>query len=229
MDKLSSTTRACIITDKAFDFILKKVRPGVTERQLAQEIRKFIYKEGARLAFPTIVAYGANASEIHHKPTDKKLVRKSEFIMFDLGAKVNGYCADMSRTVVFGKTTLKQKKIHQAVLNAQNLAIKQLNSLAIEGKEVIAATIDIAARKYIIDKGYPAIPHSLGHGVGKKVHEDPKIGPASADIIKVGDIFTIEPGIYIKDFGGVRIEDVFLLTKDGIKPLTRSTRDIIEV
>ena len=229
MDKISSIKKACKITDQAFEFILKKVGPGITEKELAREINKFIYKQNAKLAFPTIVAFGKNSSEIHHKPTNKKLINKSQFIMFDFGAKFNDYCTDMSRTIVFGKPTPEQKKIYSTVLTAQELAIKQLNNLTIKKKIIKAYEIDKVARDYIFRKGFDPIPHSLGHGVGKKVHENPKISPVSADILKIGDIFTIEPGIYIKNFGGVRIEDVFVLTKKGVKPLTHSPKALIVV
>lgn len=223
MDKLSSTTRACAITDECFEFILKKVKVGVTERGLATDIRKFINKKGARLAFHTIVAFGENAHEIHHIPTNKKLNSKSQFILFDFAARVNGYCSDMSRTVVFGKATNKQKKIYNAVLTAQEMAIKAIKP------NIKTYVLDRIARDYIFNKGFDPIPHTLGHGVGKQVHEGPRIGPTSADILKVGDIFTIEPGIYIKGFGGVRIEDVLVLTKTGAKLLTNSPKKLLEV
>ncbi len=223
MDKLSSTTRACEITDECFDFILKKVRTGVTERELSREIRKFINKKGARLAFHTIVAFGESAYEIHHKPTNKKLINKNQFILFDFAARVNGYCSDMSRTIVFGKATKKQRRIYSTVLEAQEKAIKALKP------NCKAYEIDRIARDYIFKKGFDPIPHTLGHGVGKKVHEGFKIGPASAYTLRIGDIFTIEPGIYIKNFGGVRIEDVLILTKKGPKLLTHSPKTLIEV
>ncbi len=223
MDKLSSITKACEITDECFSFILSKIKVGVTERELATEIRKFINKKGARLAFHTIVAFAESGYEIHHIPTNKKLTNKSQFILFDFAAKVNGYCSDMSRTVVFGKATAQQKKIYKTVLTAQELAIKAIKP-NVKGYE-----LDRIARDYIFKAGFDPIPHTLGHSVGKKVHDGMRIGPASADILEIGDIFTIEPGIYIKNFGGVRIEDVLVLTKNGPKQLTTSPKTLIEV
>lgn len=223
MDKITSITKASQITDECFDFILKKVRTGVTERQLSTEIRKFINKKGARLAFHTIVAFGENAYEIHHKPTSKKLTNKNQFILFDFAARVNGYCSDMSRTIVFGEITAEMKKIYNIVLEAQRKAIAALKP------NCKAYEIDRIARNYIFKKGFNPIPHTLGHGVGKQVHEGFRIGPTSAYTLKIGDIFTIEPGIYIKNFGGVRIEDVLILTKSGPKLLTHSPKTIIEV
>ncbi len=223
MNKVSSITTACKITDLAFDYILTKIKVGVTEKEIAREIDKFIKNKNARLAFPTIVAFGKNGFEIHHKPANKKLTAKSQFVLFDFGAKVNGYCADMSRTVVSGKATNKQREIYKTVLTAQEMAIAAIKP------NCKAYGIDRIARDYIYKKGFDPIPHSLGHGVGKKVHENPKMGPTSADILREGDIFTIEPGIYIKNFGGVRIEDVLILQKGGAKLLTHSPKHLIEL
>lgn len=223
MDKQSSIKKASEITDQAFEYILKKIKTGVTEKELTKKINKFIFDKNAKLAFPTIVAFGKNSSEIHHKPSDKKLTNKNQFIMFDFGAKFNAYCTDMSRTVVFGKLTSEQKKIYDTVLIAQEKAMKAVKP------NCKAYEIDKIARDYIFKKGFDPIPHSLGHGVGKRVHQNPKISPASADILKVDDIFTIEPGIYIKNFGGVRIEDVYVLTKNGAKTLTHSPKHLTEL
>ncbi len=223
MNKVSSITKVCNITDQTFDYILKKIKVGVTERGLAKEIGKFIKNKNARPAFPTIVAFGKNGFEIHHKPTNKKLTAKNQFVLLDFGAKVNGYCSDMSRTVVFGKATDKQREIYKTVLTAQEMAIKAIKP------NCKTYEIDRIARDYIFKKGFDPIPHSLGHGVGKRVHERPRIGPATADILKEGDIFTIEPGIYIKNFGGVRIEDVLILQKGKAKLLTHSPKHLIEL
>ncbi len=222
MNKLSSTKKACKITDLAFAHILKRIKLSTTEKELAREINKFIRSHGAKLAFPTIVAFDKNSSEIHHKPTNKKL-SKNQFIMFDFGAKFNGYCSDMSRTVFFGKATKEQKKIYNTVLTAQKMAIDKIKP------NCKTYEIDKIAREYIYKKGFNPIPHSLGHGVGKKVHEDPKISPASADVLKNEDIFTIEPGIYIKNYGGVRIEDMLVLTAKSPKLLTTSPKHLIEL
>ncbi|MEX2007335.1 MAG: M24 family metallopeptidase [Candidatus Levyibacteriota bacterium] len=222
MDKTSSIKKACQITDQTFKYALEKIKTGITEKELAGEINKSIRKQGARLAFRTIVAFGKSAFEIHHKPTNIKLTR-NQFVLLDFGAKFNGYCADMSRTVVFGKATGEQKKIYNAVLIAQEKAIKVIKP------NCKTYEIDKVARDYIFKKGFNPIPHSLGHGVGKKVHEKPRISPMSPDILKIGDIFTIEPGIYIKNFGGVRIEDVLILQKGRARALTHSPKHLIEV
>lgn len=223
MDKLSSIKKACSLTDQAFELSLKKIKIGTTEKELAKEIKKFIISKNAKLAFPTIIAFGRNAYEIHHKPTNLKLKKNHGFILLDLGAKVNGYCADMSRTVFFGKADKKQRKIYQTVLEAQEKAMKKIKA------GIKAYEIDKIARDYIIKKGFDPIPHSLGHGVGKKVHENPKISPVSPHIIENGTIFTIEPGIYIKGYGGVRIEDVYYLNKGKLIQLTKSPKNLVEI
>jgi Xaa-Pro aminopeptidase len=129
----------------------------------------------------------------------------------------------MTRTVFFGKPTTEQKKIYETVLQAQQKAIDLL------GTNRNASKIDNAARDYIASKGYPSIPHSLGHGIGINVHELPHISPNSKDILKDGMVFSIEPGIYLPNFGGVRIEDLVVLEKKGIRLLTHSPKILIEV
>lgn len=223
MDKVSSVKKACKLTDQAFEFILGKIKTGVTEKDLAKEIKKFIVSKNTKLAFPTIIAFGKNAYEIHHKPTNLKLKSNHGFILLDLGAKVNGYCADMSRTVFFGKADKKQIKIYKTVLEAQEKALRKVKP------DCKTYEIDKAAREYVVKKGFNPIPHWLGHGIGKKVHEDPRISPVSPHIIENGTIFTIEPGIYIKGYGGVRIEDVYYLNKGKVEQLTKSPKKLLEL
>lgn len=221
--------KACALTDKVYSQILKVIRMGISERQLRLQIEREIRKNNASLAFRPIVAFGKNACEPHHKATDLCLRKNHGFIKIDLGAKVEGYCSDMTRTIFFGKASRKQKRMHQTVLEAQNLAIQQFNNLAIKqsGKSIRAFEIDKVARRYIISKNYPTIPHTVGHGIGKKVHEGFRLGPKSKTILRKNMVFTIEPGIYLKGFGGVRIEDVFYLGKNGLEQLTHSPKEII--
>lgn len=223
MNKVENIKKVCRLTDKAFNHVLKKIKAGVTEKELAKEVKKFFLYNDAKLAFPTIVAFGKNAFEIHHKPTGLKLRKNHGFVLLDLGAKVNGYCADMSRTVFFGKANKTQRKIYYTVLEAQQKAVKKIKP----GSK--AYDIDKISREYIIKKGFDPIPHSLGHGVGKKVHEDPRIGPVSANVLENGTIFTIEPGIYIKGFGGIRIEDVYFLNRGKVEQLTKSPKNLLEL
>lgn len=231
-DEISKIEKACKLGDKIFDYILKKIKLGITEKEVTQEINSFIKKFEGKLSFPTIVAFGKNSANIHNIPTNNKLT-KNQIILLDFGVKLNNYCSDMTRTVFFGKTTPEQKKMYQTVLEAQQKAIDFLassfNSLASANKQIKASKIDKIARDYIISKGYPSIPHSLGHGIGKKVHEAFRISPKSKNYLKEGMVFSIEPGIYIPNFGGVRIEDLVVLEKTGPRFLTHSPKNIIEV
>lgn len=226
--EISNIEKACKLTDKAFNYILNKIRQGISEKELAFKIEFFIKKNGADIAFPSIVAFGKNSAFPHHVPTNNsKLITHNSIILLDFGAKVDNYCSDMTRTVFFGKPTTEQKLMHQTVLEAQKQAIDYLKSSIINHKSISAKDVDETSRKYIISKGYRTIPHSVGHGIGLEVHEPPHLSPKSKDILKPGMVFTIEPGIYIKGSGGVRIEDVIVLKNNGLSFLSKSSRELI--
>lgn len=221
--------KACAIGDDAFNYILGKIKLGVSEKELAWELEKYIKNNLADLAFPPIIAFGTNSSVPHHQTGDQKL-KSGDFILLDFGVKYNNYCSDMTRTLVFGKATARQKKIYQTILSAQQLAIKQLNNRAIEqSKTILGARIDKFVRNYIISQGYTSIPHSLGHGIGLEVHEQPRLSPNSKSELKEGMVFSIEPGIYIPSFGGVRIEDLFVIKNNQLRQLTHSPKRLIEL
>lgn len=221
--------KACKLGDEIFSQTLKKIEVGISEKELALEIIRLIRSHNARLSFRPIVAFGKNASEVHHKPMEVRLKKNHGFIMIDLGVKLDGYCSDMTRTIFIGKASLRQKKIYQTVLESQKKSIDYINSSIKSGKSISAKKIDQTARDYITEKGFPSIPHSVGHGIGRKVHEAPKISPKSKSIMKSGMVFTIEPGIYIKGLGGVRIEDTFYLKNGRLKSLTESNRSLMEL
>lgn len=241
LDEIGKIEKACKIGDKAFDHVLKKIKVGLTEKQLAFELELFIKKQGFELSFPSIVAFGPNSSIPHHQTSNAKL-KKNSIVLLDFGVRFNNYCSDMSRTVFFGKASKEQKHMYEAVLKAQKKAFNCLNSLFIihnsKTKTVKARNIDKAARDYIVSQGYPTIPHSLGHGIGIEVHESPRLSPISKDELKPGMVFSIEPGIYIPGFGGIRIEDLVVLTQNGprfarearrARFLTRSPKHLIEL
>lgn len=237
-DEISKIEKACKLGDKTFNYILKKIRLGVSEKEIAREIEFFIKKNDGDISFPPIVAFGKNSAIPHHVPRDKRLAKSDKLILLDFGVKLDNYCSDMTRTVFFGKPTPKQKKIYQTVLSAQSLAIKILNTKYLI-HDTKASEVDKAARDYIVSKGYPSIPHSLGHGIGLEVHGSPHLSPKSKDILKEGMVFSIEPGIYLPaspdggqggpNFGGVRIEDLVVLEKTGLRSLTHSSKTIIEL
>jgi len=189
--------------------------------------------KGAVVSFPPIVAFGKNSSIPHHQTGDSILGpesssgREGQIILLDFGVKYDDYCSDMTRTVFFGKPSKEQQKIYETVLSAQQKAVDYINKTLKSGKKIWASKVDIAARDYIISKGFPTIPHSLGHGIGLEVHEHPSLSPKSKEDLKSGMVFSIEPGIYIPNLGGVRIEDLFVLENQQLRALTGSSKALI--
>lgn len=214
--------RAEQIGDMAFEHILPFIKPGITEREIALELEYFMKKQGASaLSFDTIVAVGERSALPHANLTDKK-VEEGKVVLLDYGCVYNGYCSDMTRTVAVGCADDKTKNIYDTVLKAQLSAIDRIKS-GVANKDV-----DKAARDIITDAGYgETFTHALGHGVGLEIHEQPNLSPRSEDILKVGNIVTVEPGIYVEGFCGVRIEDLVLVTKDGCENFTHSSKDFI--
>lgn len=226
--KIKSIKKACSIGDKCFTFILPFLIEGVTEKEIVRLINYFLRKKSDGIAFKTIAAFGENSAEIHHQhPTDRKL-KRGDFVMLDFGAKINGYNSDMTRTLFFGKPNKKQEDLYRIVLQSQQGSIEKLTTLAKKQPDVKIKSFDIdqVARDFIVKNGYPTIPHGLGHGIGKKVHSGLRLSPRSKTYLKPGMIFSIEPAIYIEGFGGVRIEDLVLLTDKGIEVLTKSPKEI---
>ncbi len=238
-EEIKKIEKACRIGDLAFDFTLKKIKIGVTEKQVANELENFIKDKVAEISFPPIVAFGKNSSIPHHQTGETKLTGNGEFVLLDFGVKLENYCSDMTRTVFFGEPAGKQKEIYQTVLTAQQKAVNFINSTIRAGKVIKTAEVDKIARDYITSKGFPTIPHSLGHGIGLEVHEHPSLSPKSKEILKEGMVFSIEPGIYVPDFGsphstrveagGGRIEDLFVLEKSGFRQLTVSPKKLIVI
>lgn len=219
--EITTIKKACELGDKVLFLAIKKIEPGITEKELARYIVRLVRSNKAKLSFRPIVAFGKNTSEVHHKPTDLKLNKRHGFVMIDLGTKVQNYCSDMTRTVFLGRANKKQRKIYQTVFEAQKKSIKLAK---VESK---AFDIDKASRDFILKQKYPNIPHSVGHGIGKRVHEGFRISPKSKTIMKNGMVFTIEPGIYIKGYGGVRIEDTFVLSNGKLIQLTKSPKNCL--
>ena len=226
-EKINSIKKACEISDRCFDFILPFLKEGVTEIETVRLINYFLRKKSEGVAFKTIAAFGENSAEVHHQiPTNRKL-KKGDFIMLDFGARINGYPSDMTRTLFCKKASKKQIDLYQTVLDAQKKAIELLEALIKKQLPIKAFDIDKVARDFIISKKYPPMSHSLGHGIGKKVHSGLKLSPKSKTNLKTGMIFSVEPGIYVKDFGGARIEDLVLLNDNKVEILTRSTKALL--
>ena len=195
--------------------VIKKVKPGVSEDLLAGFIRQEFNRKGADSAFDPIVASGAHSSKPHARPRRSR-IRPNSFVMIDIGCRLDGYNSDITKTLCVGKPPARFRKIYDIVKRAQALAIGKIAP----GKS--ASEIDFAARGYIFKKGFGGnFGHSLGHGVGMDVHEEPTISKMSKAVLKPGMVFTVEPAIYIPGFGGIRIEDMVLVTDKGCEILSK--------
>ncbi len=218
--ELALIRRAVAISDAAVAALPSLLRPGMTEKQLAWELEACMHAQGADdAAFPIIAAGGPNSALPHAVPSDRVLV-PGEPIVLDLGAKVEGYDSDLTRTVCIGQPDDRLREIYAIVLAAQRAAEAGIRP-GLEGKEA-----DAIARQVIVDAGYgEAFGHGLGHGVGLEIHERPGVGSRSQDHLEPGMVITVEPGIYLPGWGGVRIEDLAVVTDTGLEVLTRAAKD----
>ncbi len=224
-DELKYTAAAQDIADAAFTHILKFIKPEMTEREVSLELEFFMRNNGAEgTAFETIAVSGTASSMPHGVPREVKLERG--FLTMDYGAKVNGYCSDMTRTVVLGRADADMKKLYKSVLSAQLAALEVIK----EGSNQRA--VDRVARDIIYKAGYEGcFGHGLGHGVGMYIHESPRLSPAApeGDCLKAGQIVTVEPGIYIAGKYGCRIEDMVVVKPNGLYNFTHSPKELIEL
>jgi Xaa-Pro aminopeptidase len=222
-EEISVIRNACHITDQCFTEILLSLKPGVTEKEISDTIETYIKKRNADLSFPSIVAFGKNTSIVHHlKASPLVRCRKQEIVLLDFGAKVDGYCSDMTRMVFVGEPRITWVRTYETLVHIQETIIKMITPVPFSG-----ATIDIYARSLIEKAGFPPYPHGLGHNVGMEIHELPRLSRKKDAQITPGMVFTIEPGIYIKGDYGIRIEDTVLLKKDGLEILTKSPKTMI--
>ena len=223
LEKMAEAQR---ITDAAFSHIISVLRPDMTEIDVALEIEFFMRRNGAeRISFDTIAVSGTASSMPHCVPRNVKLERG--FLTMDFGCVVDGYCSDMTRTVVLGKADEEIKKVYYTVLEAQTKALE-----AAANGERGCYRLDEIARDIINGAGYEGrFGHSLGHGVGMFIHENPRLAPGIDRGAKLvtGNVVTFEPGIYIPEKYGCRIEDMAAITDDGIRDFTKSTKELIEL
>ena len=226
--ELANIISAQRIAEQVLSDVLKFLKLNISEVEVQDFIKSRFIKYGAPiLSFTPIVAFGKNTANIHHEPNDTKL-KLGDIIMLDFGTTVNHYCSDMTRTFFFGpaidkKGKIKQEKlfkIYKDVLKANELAIKLL-----EKGEKNAKKVDNSARDFLAKKYKNNFKHGLGHGVGTVIHEWPNFKPNTTDTLPVGCVMTIEPGIYIKGLGGVRIEDMIHINKSGAVNLTKVAKD----
>jgi len=222
--ELSNIIKAQRISEKVLQHTVAKLRTGISEIEVANFIKKSFVKDGALiLSFSPIVSFGKNSANIHHEPSKTKL-KKGDIVMFDFGCTVNHYCSDMSRTYFWGEPNARQRKVYLAVLEAQNRAIAKLTK-----GERKAKVVDSTARGFLNKKFRNNFKHGLGHGIGTVIHEWPNFKPESEDILPVGCVMTVEPGLYFKGWGGVRTEDMVLITPQGCKNLTSVPKNLNDV
>ena len=217
--------RACEIADKSFAEILKFIKAGVREFEVAAKLEYIMRKFGSeRAAFDTIVASGVRGSLPHGRATEK-IIERGDFVTLDFGAVFNGYHSDMTRTICVGAASNRQCEIYNAVLDAQTYGLEVIKA-GLGGK-----AIDEKVRERIKNLGFGEnFVHGLGHSLGLEIHEEPRLSPRSTcESLEVNMVVTDEPGIYIPNFGGVRIEDTVLVTANGAEPLTKSPKNLLEI
>jgi len=222
--ELEKTRRAAQLADAAFAAIIPMLRPGVREKEVALSLEWEMRKNGAKKSsFDMICASGVRSAMPHGVASDK-VMEAGDFVTLDFGCFVDGYTSDMTRTVVLGKASAKQKEVYQTVLRAQTEALAGL-SAGVTGKAA-----DKIARDIIKNAGYgDCFGHALGHGTGLLIHEAPTLSPRSETVLEPGMLVTVEPGIYIEGFGGVRIEDLVIITQNGYENLTTSKKELLEL
>lgn len=221
-DEIAVLKQAAKIADDAFQHIITFIRPGVTELEVSNELEFFMRKQGATSSsFSIIVASGLRSALPHGVATDK-VIEVGDFVTLDFGALYNGYISDLTRTIAVGEPTEKLKEIYAVVLEAIELALKQIKP----GMTGIEA--DQIARDYITSKGFgEAFGHSTGHGIGLEVHEGPSLSFKSSTVLEPNMVVTVEPGIYLPKVGGVRIEDDIIITEEGNERLTFATKELL--
>lgn len=220
-DELSRIEGAIKIAERSLEETLKLIRTGVSEMDIAVELEYRMKLNGSEeLPFNVIVLFGENTSLPHGKPGKRRL-KKGDLILIDFGARYGGYCSDETVTFVYGRPDQEQVRIHNAVNDARRYAI----DLMCEGRK--ASDVDNIARKYLREKGLGKFfGHGLGHGVGLAVHEDPRLSNKSEDLLSSSMVVTVEPGVYIQKWGGVRLEDMVVVKKNGAKILTGLKKQI---
>ena len=218
-EEIELITRAAEISDKALAHIEDVIHTGMSEKEAAWEIEKFMRENGSQaMPFEVIVASGPNSALPHAKPT-RRNIQSGEPVVIDIGARINGYCSDLTRTICLGAPDDTFKKVYDIVLGAQ------LAGIAIIKEGLTGDQIDNLSRTVIKESGYAeAFGHALGHGVGLAPHESPRLGPGSTEVVTSGMVFTIEPGIYLPGWGGVRIEDLAVMADNKAKLISKARK-----
>ncbi len=218
-DRVELIEQATKVTDGAFAALKAVLKPGMTEKEARDVIEAHFKANGMGLSFPTISVFGKGTTDIHGVPSDRKL-EANDIVMVDIGARYEGpdgpWCSDVTRTFFIGEPTARQREVWTMVHEAQK------RGLAMVKPGVAAGDIDKASRDYLRQQGF-SIPHAVGHGVGRKVHEQPYIQQGAGYKLKVGDVITVEPGVYLSREGfGVRVEDILVVTETGYRLLSKA-------
>ncbi|MBS4007814.1 MAG: aminopeptidase P family protein [Clostridium sp.] len=224
VEEQEALAAAVQLTDRAFAHILPYLRAGVRERDVALELEFFLRRNGAAaLSFQSIIASGHRSALPHGVAGDKQL-SYGDAVVLDFGCLLNGYCSDMTRTVFVGSFTERQRQVYHAVLAAQEQALRQIRA------GITCGEADAFARKVLAEHGLADyFGHGLGHGLGREVHEAPKVSAAVNELLIAGMVITVEPGVYIGGEFGVRLEDVVVVEEQGVRNLTQSTKELLVV
>lgn len=222
-EEIEKLKKASNLADECFEYICNTIKIGMTEKEIANLMDKYMLEHGATgLSFETIVGSGVNSAQIHSTPTDRN-IEYGDIILLDFGCVVEEYCSDISRTIFIGEVKEEYKKIYEIVLKSQLEGIEKITS-GITAKEA-----DLICRNVIKEAGYD-FNHAVGHGVGKEVHEEPVISPKRDEVkLQNNMVFTIEPGIYLEEKFGVRIEDTVVLINGKVEPLNKASKEIIVI
>jgi Xaa-Pro aminopeptidase len=216
--------KAASIADEAFSLVKRKIRLGMKEVEIALMLERLMREKGAdgNAWEPLIVGSGPNSSMVHYGAGERAL-KKGDTLLLDWGCVYKGYCCDISRVLFLGEPDDRQKEVYNLVLEAQKLSINKVRA------GVKAQEVEKAAREFLKDKTDFSFGHSIGHGVGLEVHELPRVNKESSNELKKGQVITVEPGVYIPDWGGVRIEDTVLVKESGSETLTNSAKELKEI
>lgn len=224
-EEIGYIRKACVIADKAFEDIVNFIKPGVTEIAVAARLEQVMREAGSeKPSFDTIVASGLRGSMPHGTATEK-CIEEGDFVTMDYGAKYEGYCSDITRTVCVGHASDRQREVYNAVLGTQNMVLDAI-APGKSGKEIDAASREFL-KKYDLAQYFG---HGLGHSLGLEIHEEPRLSPSSTcEHLEPGMLITDEPGVYLPGWGGLRIEDTVLVTKTGSERLTKSNKELVEI
>jgi Xaa-Pro aminopeptidase len=221
--EIEALRAAIALGDDTYEHILDRIQPGASERDIGLELEVYMRTNGAEaISFEPIVGSGPLSAHIHHTPSERRF-EKGDFVLLDFGARIDGYCGDLTRTVVLGSPSEAQQRQYDAVLEVNSKAFEAMKPGA-EGRAV-----DALARRTVVEAGFDDFGHGLGHGVGLEIHESPRLSRISEDTLEPTMVVTNEPGLYLEESGGVRIEDCVLVTETGAEVLTKAPKESLTV